>query len=53
VSEVKGDEAIIPIPTAGDRSPRVPGIDKGNITIPPEFFDPLPDDVLRIFDGEG
>jgi prevent-host-death family protein len=44
---------IRPIPAKPKRKPRSPGIDKGKITIPPEFFDPLPEDIVRIFNGEG
>jgi antitoxin (DNA-binding transcriptional repressor) of toxin-antitoxin stability system len=44
---------IRPIPPESERKPRVPGIDTGKITIPAEFFDPLPEDILRIFEGEG
>ena len=32
--------------------PRPVGIDRG-MTIPPEFFDPLPDEVLDAFEGGG
>ena len=32
--------------------PRVIGIDAGKFTIPPEFFEPLPDDVLDGFEGK-
>jgi hypothetical protein len=34
------------------RPPRRFGIDQGKIEIPPEFFEPLPDDILRYFTGE-
>jgi prevent-host-death family protein len=44
---------IRPIPPGPKRKPRVPGIDKGKITIPAAFFDPLPEDIQHIFDGEG
>ena len=33
-------------------APRPVGIDRG-MEIPPEFFEPLPDDVLRAFEGTG
>lgn len=32
--------------------PRPVGIDRG-MTIPPSFFEPLPDDVLDAFEGRG
>ena len=41
---------IRPIPKAPDRE-RPLGSDRG-LTIPPSFFEPLPDDVLRAFEGE-
>jgi antitoxin (DNA-binding transcriptional repressor) of toxin-antitoxin stability system len=28
------------------------GVAKGQITIPDSFFDPLPDDILKAFNGE-
>ena len=37
------------LPDAAPRPPRVPGMDKGKFTVPPEFFDPLPDDILDDF----
>ncbi|MFN0104405.1 MAG: type II toxin-antitoxin system Phd/YefM family antitoxin [Bryobacteraceae bacterium] len=33
------------------RVPRI-GVAKGQITIPDSFFDPLPDDILKAFNGE-
>ena len=33
------------------QKPRVPGLGKGTITIHDSFFDPLPDDLLRAFEG--
>jgi prevent-host-death family protein len=27
------------------------GMDQGKVEIPPEFFEPLPDDILRSFTG--
>jgi len=32
---------------------RVPGLFKGVFTIGPEFDDPLPEDELRLWNGEG
>lgn len=37
----------------GRRSPRPIGIDQGAFQIPPEFYEPLPPDVLAAFNGEG
>lgn len=43
---------IRPIPPAR-KKPRPIGLAKGEFTIPPEFFDPLPDDLLDLFEGKG
>ncbi|HEY0796050.1 MAG TPA: type II toxin-antitoxin system prevent-host-death family antitoxin [Acidisarcina sp.] len=32
---------------------RVPGLFKGMFTVGPEFDDPLPEDELRLWNGEG
>ncbi len=34
------------------RSPRPIGIDQGAFEIPPEFYEPLPTDLLALFNGE-
>jgi len=39
-------------PIRAARPPRQFGIDQGKIEVPPEFFEPLPDDILRYFTGE-
>ena len=41
-------------PIAAQASPRKRrfGIDEGKFEIPPEFFEPLPDDLKRYFTGE-
>jgi antitoxin (DNA-binding transcriptional repressor) of toxin-antitoxin stability system len=53
-----GDEIIItqdgkPIarvePITPELKPRVPGIDAGKFVVPPEFFDPLPEEILNAF----
>jgi prevent-host-death family protein len=55
---IQGEEIIIsqggqPIahisPANRDRSPRVPGQYAGRLTIPDNFNDPLPDDILDSF----
>jgi prevent-host-death family protein len=28
---------------------RLLGLDRGSVVVPPEFFDPLPDDIARAF----
>ena len=33
------------------RQERVPGLDRGLIRVLPEFYEPLPDDVLDAFEG--
>jgi antitoxin (DNA-binding transcriptional repressor) of toxin-antitoxin stability system len=35
------------------RKPRVAGLDKGKFEVGPEFFEPLPPEILRVFMGEG
>ncbi len=34
------------------RGERVPGLDRGKIHISPDFDDPLPEDILKAFEGE-
>lgn len=46
---------IKPIPVSANlatKSSRSFGVPPAEITIPPEFFDPLPKDLLRLFEGE-
>lgn len=33
--------------------PRPIGLAKGRITVPPSFFEPLPEDLLAAFEGDG
>lgn len=33
------------------REPRPIGLAKGKLTVPPEFFEPLPEDLLNEFEG--
>jgi antitoxin (DNA-binding transcriptional repressor) of toxin-antitoxin stability system len=33
-------------------TPRPLGTAKGAVKVPPEFFEPLPEDLLRAFEGE-
>ena len=37
---------------ASSRPPRI-GVYKGKLKIPESFFDPLPDEVLKYFEGRG
>jgi len=42
-----------PLPPEGkERRPRIPGIDKGKFTIPPEFFDPMTKEELSLWEGD-
>ena len=41
---------IRPIPQPSKRK-RPVGFMKGELTVPPSFFEPLPEDVLRAFEG--
>ena len=41
---------LIPIQT--ERKPRQPGTAKGKIWIAPDFNAPLPEDILKSFEGE-
>ena len=41
---------IRPVPAA-ETKPRPIGLARGTFTVPPTFFEPLPDDVLDHFDG--
>jgi len=34
------------------REPRPIGLGKGKFTVPDEFFDPLPDEILDAFEGK-
>ncbi len=43
---------IRPIP-AKPRKLRPIGLAKGQFAVGPEFFEPLPEDLLRAFEGEG
>jgi antitoxin (DNA-binding transcriptional repressor) of toxin-antitoxin stability system len=38
--------------SAKRNKPRPIGLDEGRFTVPPEFFEPLPDELLAYFDGE-
>lgn len=39
--------------SARRRQPRKLGLAQGTVQIKPEFYDPLPDDVLDLFEGKG
>ena len=44
---------VRPIPAEPVRKQRVAGGSKGQFTVGPEFFEPLPPEILRVFMGEG
>jgi antitoxin (DNA-binding transcriptional repressor) of toxin-antitoxin stability system len=44
IAEIRG----LPAP---HKEPRPVGLDAGLFTVPPAFFEPLPDDVIEEFDG--
>jgi antitoxin (DNA-binding transcriptional repressor) of toxin-antitoxin stability system len=35
-----------------NRQPRPIGLDKGRLIVPKSFFEPLPDDLLDLFEGK-
>jgi antitoxin (DNA-binding transcriptional repressor) of toxin-antitoxin stability system len=41
-----------PIATNTSRRKRRFGIDEGKFEVPPEFFEPLPENLMRFFRGE-
>ena len=51
----KGDEPVAKlVAVARLRKPRVPGRLKGKLDLPDSFFfDPLPDEELKLWSGEG
>jgi antitoxin (DNA-binding transcriptional repressor) of toxin-antitoxin stability system len=64
LAAMKGDDRIIicnrnqPVaevrllPRVGERD-RPVGVAKGEFTVPAAFFEPLPEDVLKAFEGQG
>jgi antitoxin (DNA-binding transcriptional repressor) of toxin-antitoxin stability system len=40
------------VPATTAAQPRPIGLAKGQVIIPPSFFDPLPDDLLDAFEGK-
>ena len=41
---------LVPV-DAADKPPRIFGFLKGQITLPDDLEDPLPDEVIRLFEG--
>jgi prevent-host-death family protein len=64
LTEVEKGEAVVicrrnqpiaelrPLPRK-PRQPRPIGLAKGRFSVPPSFFEPLPDDLLDLFEGRG
>jgi prevent-host-death family protein len=59
LSVEKGEEVIIArygqpvaklVPYREPSVPRTPGSAEGKLTVPPEFFEPLPEDILDAFE---
>jgi antitoxin (DNA-binding transcriptional repressor) of toxin-antitoxin stability system len=48
----KRGQPVAEIRSLKRRKPRI-GFAKGEFTVPPSFFEPLPDDMLAYFNGEG
>jgi antitoxin (DNA-binding transcriptional repressor) of toxin-antitoxin stability system len=46
-----GHELARVIPNKQPKTPRIPGIDEGKIIFAPDFEDPLPEDILKAFEG--
>lgn len=43
---------IRPLPSRRE-APRPVGLAAGTVEVPPAFFEPLPEDLLRAFEGDG
>jgi prevent-host-death family protein len=49
----RGDQPVVKlVPVATGDPKREPGTYKGQFTVPPEFFEPPPEDELRRWEGE-
>jgi antitoxin (DNA-binding transcriptional repressor) of toxin-antitoxin stability system len=46
-----GHELARVIPNKQPKVPRIPGIDEGKIIFAPDCEDPLPEDILKAFEG--
>jgi antitoxin (DNA-binding transcriptional repressor) of toxin-antitoxin stability system len=46
-----GHELARVIPNKQPKALRIPGIDEGKIFFAPDFEDPLPEDILKAFEG--
>ncbi len=51
VISVQGKEIARLTPSPEPLQPRVPGIDKGRFVVPDDFDDPLPEELIKAFEG--
>lgn len=49
----RDSEPVVRLVPVAPRPKRKAGTMKGMFTVPPEFFDPLPDDELALWEGAG
>jgi prevent-host-death family protein len=49
----RGRKPVVKLVALAPKSKRVPGGWKGKFTVGPEFFEPLPEDELALWYGEG
>jgi antitoxin (DNA-binding transcriptional repressor) of toxin-antitoxin stability system len=47
----RGDQPVAKLTPAGPKAPRVPGLYKGKMRVGPEFFEPLPEDELELWNN--
>jgi antitoxin (DNA-binding transcriptional repressor) of toxin-antitoxin stability system len=52
IISVQGQEMARLIPSNLSLQPRVPGIDKGRFVVPDDFDDPLPEAIIKAFEGK-
>jgi prevent-host-death family protein len=53
VISIEGKEMARLIPSILPLQSRVPGIDKGRFVVPDDFDEPLPEAIIKAFEGEG
>ena len=49
----RGGKPAVRLVPIGNDAPLIIGLLKGQFTIPDDFDDPLPDDILDMFEGKG
>ena len=47
----RGDKPVRLVPIDAPKPRRIPGTLKGQIEVPDSFFDPLPEEELRLWEG--